>query len=65
MHDGHRITKSGKTAAGTQRYYCRDCEVKFTGTQHGGSRRLLGSVPLTNAEKQKRYRAKKKLGKTP
>jgi transposase-like protein len=46
---------------GYQRYKCNDCYKSFTeGITSKTGRKPLGEKPLTNAEKQARFRDKKK-----
>lgn len=49
---------NGKTRKGTTRYYCKDCRKSWCKTPVG--RPSLGLVAMTNAEKQKAYRERKK-----
>lgn len=49
--------------SGSVRYYCRDCKKKWTpNRKRSGTKYLLGRK-LTNAEKQKRFQAKKRRSK--
>jgi transposase-like protein len=49
---------NGTTSSGTQRYRCNECKKSFTFTAVG--RPCIGDRPLTNYEKVKRARAKKR-----
>ncbi len=51
--------RNGKTAKGTQRYYCTDCSSSFTGSAVGRPS-ILGDRPLTEAER-KRWQRKRQL----
>lgn len=58
---GGRTTKGGKMRSGNQRYYCRVCKYYFSPV-------IVGRIPegdrtQTGAERQRKYRAKKKAEK--
>lgn len=53
------IRKHGLTKRGTPRYKCIDCFKTFTGTKLG--RPPQGIRAMTNAERQKKHRNKKRI----
>ncbi len=54
--------RNGRTKAGRQTYRCKDCGRRFTGNPEGRPP-VLGDRPLTEAEKKRRYRQKKRQEK--
>ncbi|MGL5834672.1 MAG: transposase [Waterburya sp.] len=56
---GDRIVKNGSNCKGNQQYLCKECQTSFTGNKIG--RPTVGDHPLTNAEKQARFRRKKEI----
>lgn len=53
------IKNFGKTKAGTQRYRCNECLKTWSDNPKRGQP-TIGLVAMTNAEKQKAYRARKR-----
>jgi hypothetical protein len=47
--------------SGNQRYYCRSCKYYFSPV--GVGRVPIADRPMTGAERQRRYKAKKKIKK--
>ncbi len=54
-----KIKIHGVTKSGTTRYKCKDCLKTFTGTKVG--RPPNGYRAMSNKERQKKYRDKKKI----
>jgi transposase-like protein len=64
---GHHFVKNGKNKHGDQKYLCKKCGASFVNSDRKVGRPCLFEVPLTDAEKTARNRAKKKRSpvKTP
>ena len=57
---GHYYVKNGKNKHGNQKYLCKKCGASFVDSDRKVGRPCLFDVPLTNAEKAARSRAKNK-----
>ena len=53
------IKNNGKTKVGTQRYCCNNCKKTWSDNPKRGQP-TIGTVAMTDAERAKRYREKKK-----
>ena len=57
---GHYFVRNGKNKHGNQKYICKKCGASFVDSDRKVGRPCLFDVPLTDAEKAARSRAKKK-----
>lgn len=57
----HRTKKHTATSSGTPRLWCKDCGRPFTlGDRPRGGSKPKGDRPMTNAERQRRWRERHK-----
>ena len=57
--ESQKFRLNGTTKKGTVRYRCQDCGKSWSDRPIG--RPLKGAIAMTNAERQRRYRQKKKV----
>jgi transposase-like protein len=55
-HCDRSMSRNGKTESGAQRYRCRICNASHTDSDNPPHRPCEGEEPLTQVEKNQRYR---------
>ena len=54
------IKKNGKTKLQQQKYQCKDCGKYWTDTLQTRGRPTIGNKPMSDAERARKYRQRKK-----